>query len=106
MGKALNMKTPLRTFVIYKDETVMLQAFFLPPNARIYLHEHPEMTVFSKVVHGTLRYMDCALDKKNTKVVENKKDPEVFKSETLYKILPSSDSFLSAPAWHLLNPET
>ncbi|GFP91791.1 2-aminoethanethiol dioxygenase [Phtheirospermum japonicum] len=39
---------------IYKCENFELCIFFLPANAAIPLHNHPEMTVFSKLLLGTM----------------------------------------------------
>lgn len=40
---------------IYEDEDLTMGIFCFPPNATIPLHNHPEMTVVSRLLFGTLR---------------------------------------------------
>ncbi|KAG9452079.1 hypothetical protein H6P81_004983 [Aristolochia fimbriata] len=54
-GKDSVEGTPTITYTtIYKCENFSLCIFFLPPTAVIPLHNHPDMTVFSKLLVGTM----------------------------------------------------
>jgi cysteamine dioxygenase len=44
----------IRHTTIYKSENFSMVMFFLPPNAVIPLHNHPGMTVFSKLLLGSM----------------------------------------------------
>ncbi|DBA03727.1 TPA: hypothetical protein N0F65_004144 [Lagenidium giganteum] len=46
---------------IWEDERVSIGIFILPPGASIPLHDHPDMSVISRVLHGSLHVQSCDL---------------------------------------------
>ena len=44
---------------IYRDHKFSIDIFIFSPGSSIPLHDHPNMTVFTKVLHGSLRVFSC-----------------------------------------------
>lgn len=71
-GSSPQKGTPPITYTtIYNCDTFSMCMFFLPPNSVIPLHNHPEMTVFSKLLLGTMHitsydWVDSAVSKSSS----------------------------------------
>lgn len=56
MSSKMCTKSPLKSISIYNDLDIEVKCIFIPPGQKIPLHDHPGMTVFQKVLCGTMRY--------------------------------------------------
>ena len=53
-GPSASPLSEVRTHVIYEGRELELVIFFFPRGASLPLHDHPGMTVYSKILYGSL----------------------------------------------------
>ncbi|PIA54080.1 hypothetical protein AQUCO_00900570v1 [Aquilegia coerulea] len=83
--------TPSITYTtIYQCKTFSLCIFFLPPTAVIPLHNHPEMTVFSKLLLGSMHI-------KSYDLVDSVTSDELTQSSQLRLARMKADNVFTAP---------
>jgi hypothetical protein len=63
---------------LYNDPELEIKCFHIPIDGRIPLHDHPHMTVFQKVLEGTMRYMDGDLDYNDVYELGDEKMPKLI----------------------------
>lgn len=50
-----NIKNAISAKSLYADSRLEIIAFFMPSKSFIPLHDHPGMTIFSKILHGKVK---------------------------------------------------
>ncbi|KAF0683794.1 Aste57867_24178 [Aphanomyces stellatus] len=84
---------------LYHGETMMMGIFFMPPNAVIPLHDHPYMSVVSRVLYGSVRLKAYSLVDAHG-AVDDQGHPLLLAQQSRDKVLHAPCTMELSPSHH------